>query len=103
MAQKKFDGVVEAVRYAPDGRVGLVRVYERRGAAFSDRILLTRDELIGRLQSKKRFFVGRRMPYLAGTFDIGVQLRLAGSGENVRVVTSDQPGEQDQLEGVPLF
>ena len=103
MAQKKFDGVVEAVRYAPDGRVDLVRVYERRGPTFSDRILLTRQELIDRLKLKKRFFVGRRMPYLAGTFDVGAQLRLAGADETLRVVTSDQPGESDHLEGVPLF
>ena len=40
---KKVDGVVEAVRYR-DGQIEVVRAYERRGAAFSDRLLLTRKE-----------------------------------------------------------
>ena len=34
MAKLKFDGLIEAVRYAPDGKIILVRAYERRGATF---------------------------------------------------------------------
>jgi len=34
MAQAKYDGVIEAVRYAPAGRISLVRAYERRGPTF---------------------------------------------------------------------
>ena len=32
MANKKYDGVIEAVHYAPDGQVEWVRAYLRRGA-----------------------------------------------------------------------
>jgi hypothetical protein len=42
---KKFDGVIEAVRYK-NGQVEVVRAFERRGAAFSDRILIPRRELL---------------------------------------------------------
>jgi hypothetical protein len=38
---KKFDGVIEAVRYK-DGQIEVVRTFERRGAAFTDRLMLNR-------------------------------------------------------------
>lgn len=37
----RFDGVIEAVRYSPDGKIEVARAYERRGAAFSDHVLIT--------------------------------------------------------------
>ncbi len=104
MAVRKFDGVVEAVRYAPDGKIELVRVYERRGPTFSDRVLLTRDDLIQRLKGKKRFYAGQRKQYLASTFDLsGDPLSLSGDRDHPMVVTGKVTGSQDRLEGVPLF
>ncbi|MDP1779148.1 MAG: hypothetical protein Q8K73_02630, partial [Anaerolineales bacterium] len=46
---KKIDGVIEAVRYK-NGQITWVRAYERRGATFSDRVLLDRKTLLQRLQ-----------------------------------------------------
>ncbi len=103
MAQKKFDGVVEAVRYTQDGKLELARVYERRGPTFSDRILLTRDELIKRLKAKKVFYVGQRLPYLASTFDVDQQVRLSGADGNEVLVAGNAPSDRDQLQGAPLF
>lgn len=103
MAQKKFDGVIEAVRYLPGGQVELVRVYERRGPAFSDRVLLSRQELIERLKSKKLFFTGRRVAYLAGTFELQSPVRLANASGGEVLVTGDKTSEHDDLQGVPLF
>jgi hypothetical protein len=40
MFSQKADVVIEAVRYAPQGSIHLVRAYVRRSAAFSDRVLL---------------------------------------------------------------
>ena len=42
----------------PDGSILLVRVYERRGATFSDRVLLSRQALLDRLKKGKKFVVG---------------------------------------------
>jgi len=104
MAPKKFDGVVEAVRYAPDGKIALARVYERRGPTFTDRILLTRDELVERLKAKKRFYIGRRKPYLASTFELdGQPVTLSGERGKEVIQTGKQPGGSDRLEGAPLF
>jgi hypothetical protein len=70
MAKIGYDGVIEAVRYSPDGRLSVARVYERRGPSFSDRILLDRDELIKRLESGEKYVVGKRIPRMPGTFEV---------------------------------
>ena len=59
----KFDGVIEAVRYR-GGKIELVRAYERRGATFSDRVLLDRAALLDRLKKGKRFVTGQRTELL---------------------------------------
>ena len=51
---KKFDGVIEAVRYNPDGQIALVRGYELRGVTYSDRVLLDRNTLVERLKEGKK-------------------------------------------------
>ncbi len=99
----KFDGVVEAVRYLPDGRLALIRAYERRGPAFSDHILLDRQALVQRLKSGKRYVVGERLAHLGGTFKTGARLRLVGSAGQEVIVTGAAASERDILEDVPLF
>jgi len=105
MAPKKFDGVVEAVRYAPDGQVELVRVYQRRGAAFSDRILLTRQDFLALLKGRKRYFSGQRVQYMAGTFALGEQIKAQGKSGQETLVTGSaaKNATGDLLAGVPLF
>ena len=52
---KKFDGVIEAVRYK-NGQIEVVRAFERRGATFTDRIMLKRDEFLKRLKKGNGVF-----------------------------------------------
>ncbi len=100
---KKFDGVVEAVRYDADGRLALARVHERRGMVFSDHVLLTRDELIRRLKAGQVFVTGRRKPYLGNAFEVYEVVRLAGApGQEVVISGQADGSERDHL-NVPLF
>jgi hypothetical protein len=102
MADKKFDGVIEAVHYARNGQIDFVRAYERRGTSFSDRVLLDRKTLLERLKAHKRFVTGERKLLLASTFE---------SGRNVNLVTHDgrefvstrAEATEDTLEGVPVL
>lgn len=100
---EKFDGVIEAVRYTPDGHVALIRAYERRGPAFSDHILIDRPALVQRLKSGKRFVVGERIAHMGGTFKIGARVRLVGSPGQELLVAGGNTPSQDFLESVPLF
>ena len=104
MARVKYDGVIEAVRYTPAGQVEVVRAYERRGATFSDRILITRDDLVQRLKTGKRYVSGQRQPFLASTFHVGAPVRLLDKKGKKYLATSEVPaGDADNLAGVPLF
>ncbi len=100
---KKFDGVIEAVRYGPDGLVSLARIYERRGPAWSDRLLITREDLLTRLKAGKKFVIGRRKPYLAGTFEPWARVRLVEVDGRPYLTTTGSPSGRDDLKQAPLF
>jgi hypothetical protein len=99
----KYDGVVESVRYDPDGRIAVVRVYERRGPTWSDRVLMKRDVLVERMKSGKKFYSGTRKPHLAGTFEVAAELRLVGKPGEEIVITRTSTSDCDRLDGVPVF
>ncbi len=99
MAHKKIDGVIEAVRYAPGGNISLVRMYERRGAVWSDRILLGRPELVQRLRQGLGFVTGQRRKNLGSTFETGPAIGYVDE----QILTGGQPAQSDRLAGVPVF
>ena len=97
----KFDGVIEAVRFK-SGKIELVRAYERRGATFSDHVLMDRKTLLERLKDGRHFVTGQRKEFLASTFEVGKPVNLAGS-DGQQVVTTAAQEDHDELEGVPAF
>jgi hypothetical protein len=101
MAKSKIDFVVEAVHYADDGRIGWVRGYERRGSTFSDRILLNRSELVSRILDKKVVVAGKRVPYLASSFETNGQLSLEKNNGGAILIAGEDKGNGDHLRGVP--
>ncbi|GAP20464.1 hypothetical protein [Leptolinea tardivitalis] len=103
MANKKIDGVIEAVRYNSEGLVELVRGYEKRGPVYSDRILFTRDQLLQRLRTGKKFYVGERIPLLASTFKLGNPISLSDS-TGFEVIQSEASRIiRDYIPDAPLF
>lgn len=100
---RKYDVVVEAVRYQPDGQIRYLRVYERRGPTFTDRVLLDRQQVLNRMKAGKVFVIGERIPRLASTFEITLPLRLAAKDGNDVITTRDGEPEHDDLQGTPVF
>ena len=96
---KKPDVVIEAVRYAADGRINLVRGFERRGATYSDRVLIPRADLAERLKKGRRVVVGDRLEYLASSFNVIRPVFLADSD----VIATSKDAKSDLLEGAPFF
>jgi len=97
----RYDGVIEAVRYR-GGKIDMVRAYERRGATFSDRVLLNRKTLIERIKQSKRFVTGERKQFMASTFEIGKLVNLLDR-DDVQIISTRDQSDQDELEGVPVF
>jgi len=99
---KKFDGIVEAVRYK-NGQIEVVRAFERRGAAFTDRIMLKRDEFLERLKKGKKYFVGKRKEFLAGTFETQDKPVQVLTRDGQEIISTRAEAEQDELEQAPVF
>lgn len=102
MAKPKYDGVIEAVRYNPEGEIQWVRAYVRRGPIFSDRVLLDRAALLEQLKAGKNYMAGRRIPLMAGTFEVSRSVRLAKKGDREVIVTGEAQSDRDGLEDVPI-
>ena len=98
---KKTDGIIEAVHYK-NGQIVTARVYERRGATFSDRILIERKDLLDRIKSGKKFLTGTRKEYWAGTFEEGKPVQLVNREGKEFIATRDGV-DRDELERVPVF
>lgn len=99
---KKFDGVIEAVRYK-NGQIELVRAFERRGAAFTDRVILGRQEFLERLQKGRRFVVGKRKEFLAGSFDVQDKPVQVVKRDGREIISTRTEGDHDELEQAPVF
>ncbi|MBP6209848.1 MAG: hypothetical protein KA473_10455 [Anaerolineales bacterium] len=95
---KKIDGVIEAARFK-NGQIMVVRAYERRGATFSDRVVLDRKTLLERLKNGKQFVVGSREEFLASTFKYGKPVRLFAQD----VLSTREGSSHDELEETPFF
>ena len=102
MAKQKYDGVIEVVRYMPEGQIVLVRAYEKRGATFSDRRLWTRAELVGRLKAGQKIVTGERIPFMASTFNVKSAVRLGRSRGSEVIVSGKEDCDHDLLDA-PLF
>jgi hypothetical protein len=98
---KKFDGIIEAVHYK-NGQIVTARVYERRGASFSDRILIERKDLLERIKSGKKFLTGKRKEFLAGTFEEGKPVQVV-SRDGKDFISTRDGADHDELEQVPVF
>ncbi|MGA2490945.1 MAG: hypothetical protein ABSF99_12325 [Anaerolineales bacterium] len=99
MARTKIDGVIETVRYTPDGLIDVVRLYQRHGAVWSDYILLDRTELIQQLRDGRHFVTGVRKEYLGSVFETRSSVRYIKD----HIVTEGQAALSDVLAGVPIF
>ena len=98
---KKFDGIIEAVHYK-NGQIVTVRAYERRGAAFSDRVLIDRKDFLELVKSGKLFMTGSRTEFMAGTFEVGKPVKVINRDGKDFIVTRDG-ADRDELELVPVF
>ncbi len=102
MAKPKFDIVVEAVHYKQDGQLAWARAYSRRGPTFSDWTILNRPDLVAELKAGKKIVTGRRVPQMAGTFEVDANLRLVQKNGDEVIIAGNSDAARDHLPGVPI-
>lgn len=98
---KRIDAVIEAVRYR-NGQIEVVRAFERRGTAFSDRVMIPRGELLQRLKDGRKFVIGQRTELLAGTFETSKPVQVVSRDGNEFIATRAD-ADRDELEQAPVF
>lgn len=98
---KKIDGIVEAVHFK-NGQIATARAYERRGATFSDRFLIERNDLLERIKGGKKFMTGSRKEFWAGTFETGKPV-LVVNRDGREFLSTRETADRDELEQVPVF
>ena len=98
---QKIDGVIESARYK-NGQLVVVRAYERRGATFSDCVLLERKTLLERLQKGQQYLTGSREELRASTFKLGKPVLIVKSADRELLATREN-ATHDELEEVPNF
>ena len=99
---KKLDGVIEAVHYK-NGQITVVRAFERRGASFSDRVLLDRKELLERLKKGQKYVIGKRKEFLASTFDVEEKPVQVLNRDGKEIISTRAEADHDELEQAPVF
>ena len=99
MARGKIDGVIETVRYAPDGRIRMVRMFERRGVVWSDHIIVDRKTLVEKLNAGRIIVIGSRRQYLGSMFETGERVSL----QKGYIITENQTPIQDCLGDLGIF
>jgi hypothetical protein len=103
MAKIKYDGVLETAHFKADGQLDWVRVYERRGAVFSDRILLSRAAFINQLKAGKRYVVGERILRMGGKFTVSQPVQLQERDGKQVIAVGSARAAADDLTGVPIL
>jgi hypothetical protein len=99
----KADTVVVADRYDPeDGHLLFAQAYERRGAVWTDVILLDRDALLTRLQSQQRVYAGEVNPDIPGDFAVRGRLEVRRPNGRTHLSLGTSPAGRDDL-SVPIF
>jgi len=99
---KKIDGVIEAVHYK-NGQILSVRAFERRGATFSDHVLVDRKELLERIKSGQKYVIGKRKELMASTFDVQEKPVQVLSRNGKEILSTRADADRDELEQAPVF
>lgn len=100
MAKIKYDAVIDAVHYDTDGQVSWVRAFRRHGPIFSDWVQIPRSELIADLEKGVRYVIGRRVEFMAGTFEVSDSLRLVNGNGAAYLTSTAENLKKDHLPGV---
>jgi len=103
MKKKSADLIIEAARLKPNGQLEFVRAYHRRGATYSDCVLITRNELLEQLLKGKVVATGQRMHLLASTFIKIMPVRVAPSANRLIITSGNLGAAQDDLPETPIL
>jgi hypothetical protein len=100
---RKVDVVIVAARYdMASGRLAQAQAYERRGAVWTDVLLLDREALMARLRARRKVYAGAPKAEVPGDFTVRGEIHLQGTNGRAWLALGNTRVERDEL-GVPVF
>jgi len=103
MANKKFDGILEAVRLDQEDQLVLAKIYEKRGVVWSDHFLVKREELVKRIKNGQIFLVGTRKYKLGSSFETTDAIHLTNQNGKDFIRLDQDNKASDLLLTIPRF
>lgn len=103
MNRYKADLIIEAVHHKRNGQIDFVRAYQKRGATYSDCLLVERKELLESIVLGMRVFIGQRVPFWGTVFSELAPVRLQTIHNKQTIVTTTSNVNQKELAEAPII
>jgi len=103
MNRNKADLIIEAVHHKRNGQIDFVRAYQKRGATYSDCLLVKRQELLELLVLGMRVVTGQRIPLLGTVFLELAPVMLLTINNKQTIATGGSTENHIELAEVPII
>jgi hypothetical protein len=103
MNRNKADLIIEAVHHKRNGQIDFVRAYQKRGATYSDCILMKRQELLEMLAKGKHVVTGQRILFLGTTFSDQTSVSLLTVNNKPTITITGSIAYQKELAEAPII
>ena len=103
MNRKKADLIIEAVHHKHNGQIDFVRAYQKRGATYSDCVLVKRKELLEMFATGDHVVIGKRTPFLGTIFSDQKTVSLLTTNNNQTITTTGSTVNQKELAEAPII
>ena len=103
MKRNKADLIIEAVHRKHNGQIDFVRAYQKRGATYSDCVLVKRQKLLEMLAKGNQVVTGERIPFLGTIFSDQKTVGLLTINNKQTIATTGSTVSQKELADTPLI
>jgi len=103
MKRNKADLIIEAVHRKQHGQIDFVRAYQKRGATYSDCVLVKRQMLLEMLAKGNKVVTGQRIPFLGTVFSDQKSVGLLNINNKQIITTTGSTVYQKELADTPLI
>jgi len=103
MNSNKADLIIETVHHKHNGQIDFVRAYQKRGSAYSDCLLVKRQELVKMLAKGMKVVTGQRIHLMGNSFSGLIPVSLFTMDNKSLIMTVGSTAGLKELAETPSF
>jgi hypothetical protein len=103
MKKRSPDLIIEAAHFMPNGQLDYVRAYQKRGATYSDCLLLKRGQLVELIDGGLKAATGQRIHLMGNKFTRIIPVKLVSFNNHITFTTGDPVAGQKDLPDIPTI